>query len=263
MLSMLLAGSRAMRHHFPDFPRNPKDWDYIVFPSSYPGLFDDDQQVVSDRGIEYLKNPIITSVYSESDDLLTPDHLYTLKMSHVFWPRAQAKHLFDICFLRQKGCSLDRDLFDKLYAHWNVVNGINRRTDFDKPNSEFFDDYVNRKYSHDELHLIMNPHPIYERVKKDLSGAAISEELFRILPLSDQMEMIREEAYVLALERYIIPGLKPWRVAYAESLRTMILRLTPLWLGIFMAENYWELNKPTINFFKKFKEHGEIDIRTD
>lgn len=245
---MLLIGSRAIKHHFPDFRREPKDTDYAVM-----------EKLPGDRPnrTEYLEIPELCSLY-EPGSIIEPDDLYTLKMSHVFWSILQEKHLSDLSFLKLRGCKLNPELFKTLYRHWEMKHGPNVRQNFDKANEEFFNDHVKREMDHDDIHAIMNPEPLYKLAKEDLGYAAISQRIFTILPLETQMDIVREEAYVLAIERFLIPGTGVhWRVAYARMLRAMIGRLTPLWLGIFIADNYSILNKPKFNFYKKFNDHGK------
>lgn len=250
---MLLVGSRAIKQHFNDFPREPKDWDYVAFP---PYTFESNTKKVKDT--EFLKNAILVERYSEKDEIVSANDLYTLKLSHIFWPIALDKHLFDIQFLKKKGCVADMELFERLYAYWSSMHGQNKRIDFDKKNEEFFQDKVHRQYPHDELHNIINPSPLYKFVKPDLEAADISQELFNNLDRKQQLELIREEAYVLALERYMIPNSGThWRVAYSKMLKALMQRLTPLWLGVFIAENYIDLQQPTFNYYEKFQNHNK------
>src|SRR6185369_14716126 len=100
-MKRILIGSSAIRHHPPDFERKPKDTDYIgVGPKS--------------RHVEYLINPVFDDY---PYDVLQPDDIYTLKVSHIFWNIKWEKHMFDIQFLKEKGCVLKMDLFHKLYDY--------------------------------------------------------------------------------------------------------------------------------------------------
>lgn len=71
---MLIIGSTAIKHYFPDFKRSPKDLDYVV--ESKKGL-------KNSPGIEYLENPIILKY--QQDGYLRPDLMLSLKISHMFW----------------------------------------------------------------------------------------------------------------------------------------------------------------------------------
>ena len=111
---MILIGSSAIKHHFPDFNRSPKDKDYIGIGSSC-------------KEVEYLSNPIFDDY---PNDVMSPNDLYTLKISHVIgWDVNWDKHMYDIQFLKGKGCSINMELFYKLYNFWNEYHGKNNRSD--------------------------------------------------------------------------------------------------------------------------------------
>lgn len=114
----MVIGSAALKFHFPDFKRVPKDID-IIKGSKFNDYFP------SDLKREYLENPVLLE-HCEDNDFLDPDSLFSLKVSHAFWDlknNSWEKHMFDIQFLKEKGCKLNRPLFDKLYEYWNKVHG--------------------------------------------------------------------------------------------------------------------------------------------
>lgn len=97
---MLLIGSKAIKSHFPDFPRDPKDIDWAV-----------DKEMKGTQNQEFLYNPIIGHLRG----IASPDILLTLKISHAIgWDVNWDKHIFDIQFLISKSAKLDYDLFQKL-----------------------------------------------------------------------------------------------------------------------------------------------------
>src|SRR6478736_4695026 len=102
-MNRIQIGSLAARQWFEDFPRIPKDSDYAV----------DSKEYKSSRQIEYLYNPILfQEKYADLvfEGRLVPDALYTLKMSHIFWNIQFSKHIFDIQWLKDKGCKVIREL---------------------------------------------------------------------------------------------------------------------------------------------------------
>ena len=148
---MLLIGSSAIKYHFPNFNRIPKDKDYAV-PLKEKGT----------KNIEFLYNPIIGNI----NGIASPDILYTLKISHVIgWDINWDKHMFDIQFLKKNGAKLDIDLFNKLYSFWESEHGKNRRSDLNKTSIKFFDNAINTP--HDYYHTIMNENPIYTKILKE------------------------------------------------------------------------------------------------
>ena len=94
----LIIGSTAMKYHFPDFNREPKDIDIAVEQSD---------NLKSTREVEYLENPIIFKYIPEGQEYIDPDMLLTLKMSHLFFNINWDKHMWDVQFLLKKGCKYE------------------------------------------------------------------------------------------------------------------------------------------------------------
>lgn len=101
-MKAILIGSSAIKHWFPDFPREPKDIDYATSTESNS----------YQQGVEHLYNPILHKHFSEN--ILNPSALLTLKMSHLFWEHGFQKHLWDVNFLLSKGFKYDEDLLTEL-----------------------------------------------------------------------------------------------------------------------------------------------------
>jgi len=190
---MILIGSKAIKHWFPDFPREPKDTDYV---------FEDNTKGFHLKGIpgkvEYLWNPILFK-YNKGE-ICTPDNLYTLKMSHLFWNVNFDKHEWDATWLRRKGCKLNKELFDKLYTFSNVLHGENKRSDLKMSAVDFFDNALKCEYSHDWLHTLLQPTPTYTKVL--IGEVEVGEEKFRLLTEEEKELLVREEVEVMAFERW-------------------------------------------------------------
>lgn len=231
---MVLIGSKAIKHHYPEFNRNPKDTDYAVI----------DKYKKSTREIEYLYNPIIGHL----EGVAEPNILYTLKVSHVVgWDIKWEKHMFDIQFLKQKGCTLDKELFFKLYDFFNTIHEVNKRSDLDMAGKDFFNNAVKCEYDHDYLHTLLNPIPTYTKVLKDGEDVDVSEEKFNDLTFQDKCNLVIEEVEVMSWERW---PKKDYRVAFNMMLKKFILNHAPIWEAIFIIENYVLLQKPLRNHFK-------------
>lgn len=226
----MLIGSKAIKHWFPDFNREPKDTDYAVSGVTR-----------SESGVEYLHNPFLSGW-----GIADPDTLYTLKISHcVGWNIKWDKHVFDIQFLKSKGCKLNWKLFHKLYGFWNTVHEKNKRSDLDMTGKEFFDNAI--QTPHDYYHTILNPVPSYTKILADGAEVAVSEKKFDILSHNERCNIVREEIMVMAYERYKDKG---YRLAYSVMLKKFIRNHAPLWEAVFILENYIELHKPLINYIK-------------
>jgi len=240
---MILTGSKATKHWFPDFPREPKDTDY-VFEDNKKGF-----ELKKDEGkIEYLWNPILFK-YNYGFPICIPNNLYTMKMSHLFWDVNWEKHEWDATWLREKGCVLIRPLFDELYKFFNVLHGENKRSDLKMSSADFFDNALKCEYSHDWLHTLINPFPTYEKVL--IGEVEVGEEKFNLLTEEEKEALVREEVYVMAFERW--PNID-YRHAYGRMLKKFILSHAPIWEAIWILENYKKLCRAEYNFIKHLNE---------
>ncbi len=232
---MLLIGSSAIKHHFLDFHRSPKDVDYAV-----------SEKMESTREAEFLYNPIIGNINGVAD----PDTLYTLKISHVIgWDIKWDRHMFDIQFLKRKGCKLNMDVFYKLYDFWNITHSKNHRSDLNMSAEEFFDNAL--KTPHDYYHTLLNDTPTYTKVLKDGAEVDVSEKKFNNLSFEDKCNLVREEVMVMAYERYKNHN---FMAAYSIMLKKFILNHAPIWEAIFIIENYVTLHRPKFDYFKKIDD---------
>lgn len=243
---MILIGSKAIKEHYPDFPREPKDTDYIIR---------DNKEILYKRNdVEFLKNPIISNLYKNDDYyVIEPNMLCTLKASHLCWNINWEKHMFDLQFLLKKGNKIDKELFLELYNYWNHYHGKNKRSDLKMSKDEFFDNAVNYDtLEHDQMHLIINPVPIYTKVLKDGAEVELDENKFFNLSHEDKLEFVREEVMVMGWERY---RHLDYRVAFNNMLKKFIISHAPMFSLIFILENYIELQtKPKFNFIKLINE---------
>lgn len=258
-MTYVLIGSRAGKHHFPDWPREPKDTDFAT----------DEKEMrfnsVGERRFEYYPIPPIVELYKESssrDNALTPDQLYTLKVSHVFWDIKWDKTMYDIVWLQKKGCVLDESLFRALYKHWEIVHGPMPRANLDATVEDFFTNGIKNGHDHDRLHeLLVGGEPTYVKILKEPNGVAIDENAFWFkLTHSQKLDIIREEVSVMAYERGARQGIKDYRTAYSEQLKAWILHHGPsLEMALFAVRNFDVLRKPLINY----KQHLDEKLRND
>lgn len=258
---MILYGSRALKSLFPDFTREPSDSDWLLSKEEYQNK--ELQEGVDKDGFkrhEFARIPVFDK-YIDYKTPLTKDELYTLKVSHIFWNIKWDKHIYDIIFLQKQNCQLQSDLLTDLHNYWSTYHRTNVRLSFKQSNEDFFKDAVTRVYKHDDLHEIVKVHemPMFNYIKEDKNNAEISEKLFNSLSFEDKLLVVQEEACVLAFERYIIHNKRMnSRSAYTKALKDLILRLTPLWLGVFIIENYLSLYKPHLNYKEKINKFYEL-----
>jgi len=235
---MILIGSSAIKYWFPDFPREPKDIDYIV-----------DIPRDNTEGIEYLLNPILDNY--KGGKVLGVNGLYTLKISHLFWNLNWEKHMFDVQFLRKKGAKLDLELFHRLYNYWCGLHGKNKRSDLKMSSEDFFDNAIDSEYEHDDIHTLLKPIPTYSKILKDNAEVEVDEYKFNLLSHEEKCNLAAEEVMVMAWERYKDMN---YMKAYSVMLKKFIISHAPIWEAIFIIENYIELHKPKFNYFKTIND---------
>lgn len=229
----MVIGSTAIKYHFPDFPREPKDLDLIGFGKNK-------------NGIEFHRNPVLESKMP-GFSVCPANDLYTLKVSHCFWDIKWEKHMFDIQFMKAKGCELNPYLFNELYAYWCSVHELPTRSKLNMSAKDFFDNALS-KYDHDFLHALISPTPMYKSVLREGAEVEVSDGKFKALTHNQKLELVREEIYVMAYERM---GDRSYRSAYAWMLKKFIIHHAPIWEAVWIIQNYKELHKPMFNYKTK------------
>lgn len=195
-MTWLISGSTAIYHWFPDFPRNPVDLD-LLSPAApkfvHSELFID---VDWHEAAELMLNRNVDPVF------LDPDLLFTVKVSHAHWDVKWQKTMFDVNFLKNKGCKLNYLIYDALFKVWTQVHG-RKNVNMNRKMEEFFDDAVVRTYGHEWLHELVafNGRPMHEQLRPDHGTAWCSQEKFLELSDEDQFKTALEEILVVAIER--------------------------------------------------------------
>lgn len=235
----MIVGSTAIKYWFPDFPREPKDIDIVG-----------DYQLVipTEKRVERLENPILLECYTGASKYLPPNLLYTLKISHSFWDLENgswSKHMWDIQWLKEKGCKFIPELFYKLYDYWKTIHGENKRSNLEMSAEDFFDNAVTFPVEHDYLHELLVTHPYfkgeqptYKKILKDGKEVEVSEEKFNLLTEVEKFNLVTEEVMVMALERY---GDMYYKRAFGRMLKKFILSHAPLWEAVWIIQHHKEL----------------------
>ncbi len=248
-MTKILIGSHAAKHHFSDFPREPKDFDYIS----------PDQSLKCAKIDIHWNEAFAVAAIKYPYDIAPPILLHTLKLSHSFWPHHWEKTIFDLVFFHQHLVPIDEELLKLFYGAWENKFG-KKRVCLDEENDEFFKDKVNRKYVHDDIHAAVayNDEPMYMKIKDDLNSAMVSKQKFLALPYENQLQLCIEEISVIALERYLIPGnftTHP-KSARLNAGRDLVTRMSKGWFPRFIVENWVQvfvLNNDN-SFVQKFKQ---------
>lgn len=253
----MIIGSKAILYHFPDFPRKPKDVDIIK--NMYI------EEHMSDLRVEWLENTVLQNWFTKPIEVCTPNELYTLKISHCFWDLENGswnKHIWDIQWLKEKGCKFIPELFYQLYNYWETIHGKNKRSNLNMSAEKFFDNVVNYPVEHDYLHELLVKHvyfegnePTYKKILKNGADVDVSEEKFNKLTEKEKFNLVIEEIMVMALERY---GNMYYKKAFRKMLKKFILSHCPIWEGIWIIQNHKQL---ITNIPFNFLEHLTIKIK--
>ena len=172
------------------------------------------------------------------------DTLYMLKMSHRYKKNSPhfLKTMKDIQIFREEGaCIPDYDLYEARmdatyeYAHPNL-----RRT-----KEEFFitSGELKYEYDHDSLHQAVAhlPRPMYTYYAVDGEQVLSDRSKFEALEEPLKRYGVLEEAYVLALERSVIPFGTDADTAFFMALEKVCTSITSGWFREYGWENYDEI----------------------
>lgn len=257
----MIIGSSAIKYWFPDFPREPKDYDIVAFDK-----YDKQDLIRIHKGtpnlkLEVLENPILLNWFKNVKGFIPQycwkDELYTLKISHCFWELENGswrKHIWDVQWLKEKGCKFIPELFYQLFNYWETIHGKRKASNLNMSAEEFFDNVVGFPVEHDFLHTLLVQHdyfgnqnlPMYVKVLKDGEEVNVSEEKFNSLTEKEKFNLVFEEVAVMSLERY---GNMYYKKAYDRMLKKFILNHCPIWEGIWIIQNHKELlNNIPFNF---------------
>lgn len=244
----MVIGSTATKHWFPDFNREPKDIDIIknMYIKSY----------TSDKKIEWLENKVLENYFTKPIEVITPNELYTLKISHCLWDLDNGswlKHMWDVQWLKEKGCKFIPELFYQLYSYWETVHGKRKTSNLNMSAEKFFDNVVGFPVEHDYLHTLLIQHPYfkgqelptYTKILKDGAEVDVSEEKFNLLTEQEKFNLVFEEVAVMGIERY---GEMYYKKGYNRMLKKFILNHAPVWEAIWIVMNHKELSNCPFDF---------------
>lgn len=249
----ILIGSKAARQWLPDFPREPADIDYIT-----------DEEAEQYEGFAYIQDQMrIYSNYPDQQLAALPHILFTLKMSHIYYDIWWDKTIFDIIWYKGRGFEVDEELLKILGKDWEKKYGP-KQINTNMSNEDFFMDNVKREYVHDDIHkaVAFYDEPLYRKVKKDLSKAALSKELFDNLDFKDKIKLCLEEINVVSLERFLIP--KKFRMhpktARYMACKQLITSMSKGWFPRFIVDNFRELfiDNNDNTYIEKFKDYFNV-----
>lgn len=267
-----LIGSRALDPSI--LKREPKDWDFIDTEATEVSKFDLNGEQAEIHPWNLLNNSEICEEYAactvhNNGVEYTGIHLKglaILKRSHLHRPLNFEKHIRDYHNIKAVcGAFNDKDKeILKRRIKLTKEKYKDRTPSLMKSNDEFFDDFVKKYYIHDQIHEVVahEDRPMYEKLKVDMSQAFCERDLWNQLTHEQKVFCVREEAFVISLERFIIPEWiekgrnYPAAMAFDRALTKICTTLTSGYFRWFATENWPEIKDYKVDFVKKFKESG-------
>jgi hypothetical protein len=275
----VLIGSMALRHWCPKVDRN-SDYDIILSNEEYKHIASeytlskrghkslleyegvryeietDDKQ--SNRMILEYPSPSSIQILGLEFKVATLGILLALKRSHRYLPNHWHKNIRDYHFLKKR-TQLDEHLLHISNTREAEYTVRTTKYSLNVSNDHFFkasQHAVGRLYEHDDIHqaTCFYDAPLWSRCKSDLSKAYISKNLFDKLSIDDQIKMVQEEAFVIALERMVLPNNQHPLKAFKYAIMRICTDLTRGWFREFAVEHYFEIMDHNVDFVFKFKE---------
>jgi hypothetical protein len=201
--------------------------------------------------------------------------LYSIKRGHIHFPIKFEKHIGHYAILHDllKGQDKLHDLTKLHFEDTQKRLGELKTPSLNKSVNKFFNQsngYVKSYFIHDDIHRIMAHYdkPIYEKMQKDSTLAKCEKELWEQLSFEEKCKCVLEEAYVIALERKILPMLfgKGARFTSQEAFDWSLMRIcTTLcsgWFRQFATDNFFRIkeyyNTQYVEKFLLSYQNGDI-----
>lgn len=198
--------------------------------------------------------------------------LFLTKKSHIYMPIHFAKNVSDYLNLYEIVDHSKLDDYSEYYniRHKEVKERSKKSPRLSMTNEDFFDrskNIVGYIFEHDDIHQAIKHYekPVYEMMKKDYSKAWCEKDMFNSLPHEYKIRCVQEEAYVIALERYIILQKRNYKdpfLAYKDALARICTTLCSGFFREFALHHYNEIiNAYNSNYLYKFQyavDHGLV-----
>lgn len=249
---MMLIGSRAFDYWRPGvLDLTNSDWDIITNDPPISNLkieIHDPAEYISAEFVDRFATDNFVVIGGKSYPICSLRGLAAIKMSHLTLDHQWVKHItFYHKFLSSH---LNEEDWDLILRREKITLDIARQKapSLLMGNEEFFDDAVVKKYDHDWLHerVAYYSRPLYERLKypSKMGLAWCEEDLWNELSYDDKLKCVAEEATVIALERFMIPGREQYcYVAFQKALRKVCTSLTSGWFRRFAVLNWDTITK--------------------
>lgn len=298
---MQLTGSRAL-DYWSDRSSDKSDWDIIASERELNKLgltfqgkdyLKIDSCNVEFLNTEALNNAVVSNLdvsnyhYTVSKNtekwfgkevvvtVQNPCQLYITKRSHIWRPLKFVKHIHELKTIKE--VLVNHDLWPIPETYQKVLEERIKLTkkefgdrvpSLNKSNDDFFDDAVTKQYVHDDLHKVVAYYnrPLYEKMKENYESAKCEKRLWDRFTHEDKVRCVREECYVIGLERFLIPKLdspplpSP-KFSFHKALEKVCTTLTSGWFRDFAIDNYFEIADYDVGYYGKFfqaKDNGDL-----
>lgn len=289
---MLLIGSKAAIMHGIFLGRNPRDFDFICTIDEYEAFCKKNQNLIKstyplkgNHMVAFFNNGQIIEFdiawnNSSSADILdfesritknsfecygypftvaSSEILLLLKLSHRYLKNSPhfLKSMSDIMELR-KCVSLSTPL-KKLLKKREKETYTYSHPKLNQNKNDFFDSSVDYTHNHDDIHkaIAVDAQPAYELFKDDTAEVFCSKTKFFALAKQQQINAVLEEAYVLAIERSLVPfpGRFTPKEAFLKALEKICTSITSGWFRGFSYEHFYEvIQQYDDSYFGKFQQ---------
>ena len=301
---MVIIGSKALKFRFPGLKREVRDIDIIGYSDGIQKLCDLLHPIEVERSKYSVKLKGITQKsdtfdtdnveliladdseslkmylnYERENVFATKETLFSLKRSHIHYPINFKKHVRDFNLLHNYFMGIDQ------LAHITIVQeketeerlGKLKTPSLNKTVEDFFSqskDYVKSYFVHDDIHKVMSHYetPLYEKMQSENGLAKCDKFAWLKFTHDDKCKCVLEEAYVIALERKILPMLFGGGKGYTSdeafdwALMRICTTLCSGWFREFATVNYFKIkDKMDTNYVEKFLkeyENGNITRQT-
>lgn len=199
---------------------------------------------------QYVCDNTTIGALGEGMHTLNPVYLMLTKRSHLIYPIHFEKNIKDYHMLKNMVGNFEMD--DRMKEYYNLrCNEAKNRNKQRTPklnvsNEDFFSSKlpVPNYFVHDHIHEIMkhNDVPVYTLMQRDSTKAWCEKDMWDELSYDLQIQAVQEEAYVIALERYVIPqygeNWNDYKWCYERAVKRICTTLCSGWFRDFAIENY-------------------------
>jgi hypothetical protein len=259
----LLVGSRALNFWYPSVPiKETTDWDLIT-SKDLPWAECSSPAHLNNEAFSKYNSGIFIEHLGEKLYIVNSKGLAIIKRSHLWRDLSFEKHMMHwVKYLKQEEKNFNAIDKEILSARINLTMQTypQGHPKLNQSVKDFFNDAVQKKFSHDWLHELYAYYeePLYKKLQLDYTKAWCNKALWNALSKEDQLKCIAEEAYVIATERMLVPKdyKYPARIAYVKAVNKICTTLCSGWFRDAAIDNYQEV----IELFDQYKVESVVSV---